>query len=55
LALKHKTHIDTVIGYRAKYLKEWNKTENNPKFIKFSEGVEVDWEKIKAKITQISF
>eukprot|EP00026_Physarum_polycephalum_P003964 Phypoly_transcript_03981.p1 GENE.Phypoly_transcript_03981~~Phypoly_transcript_03981.p1 ORF type:complete len:761 (+),score=98.06 Phypoly_transcript_03981:1-2283(+) len=52
LALKHKTHIDTVIGYRAKYLKEWNKTENNPKFVKFSEGVEVDWEKIKAKITQ---
>lgn len=52
LALKYKTHVDTVIGYRGKYLTEWNKTETNAKFIKFSEGVEIDWEKIKAKIAQ---
>jgi len=41
-----------VIAYRAKFLVEWGKTENNPKFQKYSEGVEIDWEKIKAKIAQ---
>lgn len=54
LALKYKTHIDTVIAYRQKYLTEWNKTETNPKFTKYAEGLEIDWEKIKAKIGQIS-
>jgi len=50
LAIKHKTHVDTVLANRQKYLKRFGKTETNKKFIQFSQGVEVDWEKINAKI-----
>ncbi|XP_047130740.2 intraflagellar transport protein 80 homolog isoform X1 [Hydra vulgaris] len=50
LAVKHKTHVDTVLAYRQKYLQRCNKKENNKKFIQFAQGVTVDWEKIKLKI-----
>lgn len=52
LALKYKTHVDTVLAFRNKYLSEWGKPETNQKFLKYAEGVELDWQKIKAKITQ---
>eukprot|EP00795_Rhopilema_esculentum_P016998 gene16997-8502_t len=50
LAVKHKTHVDTVLAYREKYLKRYEKKETNKKFVQYSQGVEVDWEKINAKI-----
>ncbi|XP_063772228.1 intraflagellar transport protein 80 homolog isoform X1 [Pseudophryne corroboree] len=50
LAVKHKTHVDTVLAYRQKYLEDFNKKETNKRFLQYAEGVEVDWDKIRAKI-----
>ncbi|ESP00252.1 hypothetical protein LOTGIDRAFT_225973 [Lottia gigantea] len=50
LAVKHKTHVDTVMGYRLKYLDRFDKKENNKRFLQYKEGIEIDWEKIESKI-----
>ncbi|XP_048121196.1 intraflagellar transport protein 80 homolog [Alosa alosa] len=50
LAVKHKTHVDTVLAHRQKFLEDFGKEETNKRFLQYSEGVEVDWEKIQAKI-----
>ncbi|XP_071838228.1 intraflagellar transport protein 80 homolog [Apostichopus japonicus] len=50
LAVKHKTHVDTVLGYRQKFLNSFNKVETNKRFLQFAQGVEVNWEQIQAKI-----
>ncbi|XP_029964849.1 intraflagellar transport protein 80 homolog [Salarias fasciatus] len=50
LAVKHKTHVDTVLAYREKFLQRFGRKETNQRFLQYSEGVEVDWEKIQAKI-----
>ncbi|XP_044885548.1 intraflagellar transport protein 80 homolog isoform X2 [Mauremys mutica] len=50
LAVKHKTHVDTVLGYRQKFLEDFGKKETNKRFLQYAEGLEVDWDKIKAKI-----
>lgn len=50
LAVKHKTHVDTVLAYRAKFLQKFGRKETNKRFLQYSEGVEVDWGKIQAKI-----
>ncbi|MBN3274091.1 IFT80 protein, partial [Polyodon spathula] len=50
LAVKHKTHVDTVLAHRQKYLEDFSKKETNKRFLQYSEGVVVDWEKIQAKI-----
>lgn len=39
LAIKHKTHIDTVLYLRQKYLENLNKAENNNKFNTLKESV----------------
>ncbi|WAR28818.1 IFT80-like protein [Mya arenaria] len=50
LAVKHKTHVDTVLGYRQKYMDQYGKPESNKRFLQYKEGIEIDWEKIEAKI-----
>lgn len=50
LAVKHKTHVDTVLAYRQKFLDDFDKKETNKRFLQYAEGVEVDWEKIETKI-----
>ncbi|XP_029472945.1 intraflagellar transport protein 80 homolog isoform X2 [Rhinatrema bivittatum] len=50
LAVKHKTHVDTVLAFRQKYLEDFSKKETNQRFLQYAEGVEVEWDKIKAKI-----
>uniref|UniRef100_A0A4W6C2E8 Intraflagellar transport 80 homolog (Chlamydomonas) n=1 Tax=Lates calcarifer TaxID=8187 RepID=A0A4W6C2E8_LATCA len=50
LAVKHKTHVDTVLAYREKFLQKCGRKETNKRFLQYAEGVEVDWEKIQAKI-----
>uniref|UniRef100_A0A673GH61 Uncharacterized protein n=1 Tax=Sinocyclocheilus rhinocerous TaxID=307959 RepID=A0A673GH61_9TELE len=50
LAVKYKTHVDTVLAHRQKFLQDFGKQETNKRFLQYSEGVEVDWEKIQAKI-----
>lgn len=39
LAIKHKTHIDTVLYLRQKYLNALEKEENNSKFLALQETV----------------
>ena len=51
LAKRFKTHIDTVVAYRRKYLSETGQEENKPEFIQYQE-LEVNWEVIKEKIAQ---
>jgi intraflagellar transport protein 80 len=50
VAVKHKKHVDTVLGYRARYLDRFQKQETNAKFQQYAREVEVNWETIKAKI-----
>ncbi|XP_030758483.1 intraflagellar transport protein 80 homolog isoform X1 [Sitophilus oryzae] len=51
LATKHKTHVDTVLYLREKYLETLGKSENNNKYSSLKESVTIDPEKIKEKIT----
>lgn len=55
IALKYKTHVDTVLHFRSKYLKNLGRFEGNKRFIQYSEQVPVDWEKIEAKVNIICF
>ncbi|XP_011480800.1 intraflagellar transport protein 80 homolog [Oryzias latipes] len=50
LAVKHKTHVDTVLAHREKFLQKFGKKETNKRFLHYSEGVDVNWENIRAKI-----
>eukprot|EP00038_Savillea_parva_P010167 m.188364 g.188364 ORF g.188364 m.188364 type:complete len:773 (-) comp17402_c0_seq1:165-2483(-) len=52
LAIKHKTHVDTVLGLRQRYLTRLGHgaRETSRLFLKYAAQIEVDWENIKAKI-----
>lgn len=50
LALKHKTHIDTVLYLREQYLETLGKSENNNKYRTLKESTIVDPEKVQQKI-----
>ena len=50
IALKFKTHVDTVFYFREKYLKALNKPETIKKYLQYSQGLTIDWEAIQAKI-----
>lgn len=52
LAFQHKTHIDTVLAYRKKYLEGAGLEETNSKFLGLAKEVTEDWSKIKAKIEE---
>lgn len=43
-------HVDTVLGYRLRYLDETGRKENDTKFLKQLSNVEVDWPHIREKI-----
>ncbi|XP_054283963.1 intraflagellar transport protein 80 homolog isoform X2 [Macrosteles quadrilineatus] len=51
LAVKHKTHVDTVLLHRKRYLEAFDKTETNEKFLQFKDQVDLDEEKIQEKIS----
>ena len=50
IALNNKTHVDTVIAYRARFLQQYSKEEDIDKFKQYSRDIQVDWNTIKAKI-----
>jgi intraflagellar transport protein 80 len=53
LAVHHKTHVDTVLMMRERYLEQMGRQEEtNQKFRQYREGVEIDYNKIMAKIEQ---
>uniref|UniRef100_A0AAR2IHX4 Intraflagellar transport 80 homolog (Chlamydomonas) n=1 Tax=Pygocentrus nattereri TaxID=42514 RepID=A0AAR2IHX4_PYGNA len=39
LAVKHKTHVDTVLAHRQRFLQDFGKKETNKRFLQYSEGV----------------
>jgi hypothetical protein len=41
LAIKHKTHVDTVLFFRKKYLETFDKPETNLKFLQFKDEVRI--------------
>ena len=49
IAVQHKTHVDTVVVYRQRFLTQYQKEEDIEKFKQFS-GMQSDWETIKSKI-----
>merc|ERR1719310_2493261 len=53
LALKHQTHVDTVLAYRQQHLQQMRPVhvETNQEFRKWAEQVEVDWETVRKKIS----
>lgn len=50
LAVKYKTHVDTVLAYRQKFLETFSKQETNKRYLQYAEGIQIDWENIKAKM-----
>ncbi|CAI7994445.1 Intraflagellar transport protein 80 homolog [Geodia barretti] len=50
LALKHKTHVDTVLAFREKHLTELGSKETLAKFIECQGKVKIDWDTIRSKI-----
>jgi intraflagellar transport protein 80 len=53
LALEHKVHVDTVLGYRQNHLRAIGETESDPTFRRVAGDVgTVNWEAIRAKQQQ---
>jgi len=50
LALKHQTHVDTVLAYRQQHLQQMKHVETNELFQKWAASVEVDWDTVRKKI-----
>lgn len=50
IAVNNKTHVDTVIAYRKRFLEQYGKDETNERFKQYSGNIEVDWETVKTKI-----
>ena len=50
IAIAQKTHVDTVIAYRKRFLEQYSKEETNDRFIQLSQEIQVDWETVKTKI-----
>ena len=48
LALKYKTHLDTVVAYRSRHLEEFGKAETNKNFLQYGQDVQVDWQQVAA-------
>jgi intraflagellar transport protein 80 len=48
LAVKYKVHLDTVLGYRQKYLSDFQREETTPKFLQYFKQVNFDWNDILA-------
>lgn len=50
LAVQYKTHVDTVLAYRQRFLEQNKLVETNKRFLQYAGEVAVDWTTIKEKI-----
>ncbi|CAF3833222.1 unnamed protein product [Adineta steineri] len=52
LTQRHSQYLDIVVGYRQKYLKNYGggKKETNQKYIQATKTVDIDWNRIDAKL-----
>ena len=39
IALKFRTHVDTVLGYRQRFLEQFNKKESDQRFLQYASQV----------------
>ena len=49
LAVKHKTHVDTVLAYREQFLDSYGMKETDERFEQYAQQVNIDWDAIAAK------
>jgi len=49
IAVKYRSHVDTCLGYRQKFLEQFSRRETEQKFLQYANQVTVDWDAIKAK------
>ena len=52
VAIDYRTHIDTVMAFRGKYLENGNKAETIDLFIKYQDEVDINWSVIEEKCRQ---
>ena len=52
LAVSHKTHVDTVLLHRRRYLEIAGKQETLEAFKKYAGAIEINEEEIRAKVQQ---
>ena len=52
LAVQHRTHVDTVLYHRKRYLTEAQRRETDEQFKEYSRSVEIDEEAVLAKMAQ---
>ena len=52
LATRYKTHVDTVLAYRKRYLEHFKKQETMQIFMQYQDQIKVDWNTVKEKIRQ---
>lgn len=50
IAVNNKTHVDTVIAYRKRFLTMYSKEETNDRFKQYAKDLQVEWETVKTKI-----
>ena len=50
IAMAQKTHVDTVIAYRKRFLEQYQKEETNDRFRQLNQEIQVEWETVKTKI-----
>jgi len=50
IALQNKSHVDTVIAYRSRFLQQYQKEEDIEKFKQYSKEIAFDWDTVKKKI-----
>jgi len=50
IAVNNKTHVDTVIAYRKRFLEQYGKEETHERFKQYARDIEVDWNTVKTKI-----
>jgi intraflagellar transport protein 80 len=52
IALRYKTHVDTVVAYRRRYLETFKREETMQAFLPYQSNLEINWTTIKEKIKQ---
>jgi len=52
IGAKFQSHVDTVLGFRQRFLQQFNKIESKQRFIQYASKVSVDWNVIDSKIAK---
>jgi intraflagellar transport protein 80 len=49
IAVKYRSHVDTCLGYRQRFLEQFGRRETDQRFLQYANQVTVDWDAIRAK------